>query len=213
MPTPPTLTRPVALSAATLLAVSLIGAFASRTSGGLVFDEAVIGDFSDNGLAPTAFVLRAGTTQVAGTFGASPIPDRHDLDYVSVTVPDGHVLARLVLLDAYVGGAFSFVALQAGPAVTVPPDNTSVETPLLGWAHFGSASIGSDLLPEMAASPGSVGFQSPLPAGTYSLWIMELDSSESYRYRFGFEVAAIPGPGGAAFAMAAATLRGRRRRR
>jgi hypothetical protein len=91
--------------------------------------------------------------------------------------------------------------------VTVPPDNTSVETPLLGWAHFGSASIGGDLFPEMAASPGSVRFQSPLPAGTYSLWIMELDSSESDRYRFGFEVLAIPGPGGAAFVAAAVALR------
>jgi hypothetical protein len=37
------LTRPVALSAATLIAVSAIGAFASRTTGGLVFDEAGIG--------------------------------------------------------------------------------------------------------------------------------------------------------------------------
>jgi hypothetical protein len=100
-----------------------------------------------------------------------------------------------VLIDAYVGGAFSFVGMQAGPALTVPPDNWSIETPLLGWAHFGSASIGRDLLPEMAVSPGSVGFTTPLPSGTYSLWIMELDNSESYRYRFGIEVVAVPGPG------------------
>lgn len=198
--------------ASALIAAVAIGTAASSSVGGLVHDESVVGDFSDDGFAPTAFLLRAGMTEIVGTFGASGVPDRHDLDYVSVTVPEGHVLTRLVLLDAYVGGAFSFVALEAGPAVTVPPDNTSVETSLLGWAHFGSASIGSDLLPEMSVSPGSVGFRSPLPAGTYSLWIMELDSSESYRYRFGVEVVAIPGPGGAAVAGASAVLFGRRRK-
>ena len=166
-----------------------------QAHGDVVLDEATLGDFSDNGLAPTHFSLGAGTTVIAATFGATPIAGRHDLDYVSITVPVGHVLSRFVLVDANVGGAFSFVGIQAGPAVTVEPDNWSIETPLLGWAHFGSSSAGRDLLPEMAISPGSVGFTAPLPAGTYSMWIMELDTSDAYRYRFGLEVVAIPGPG------------------
>ena len=201
----------------TLSAVVAVSFLCANAQAGIVADEAQLGDFSNDGLAPTHFSLGAGTNVVAGTFGASALPDVHDLDYVSFTVPAGHVMSRFVLIDAYVGGAFSFVGMQAGPALTVPPDNWSIETPLLGWAHFGSASIGRDLLPEMAVSPGSVGFTTPLPSGTYSLWIMELDTSESYRYRFGIEVVAIPGPGAlATTAVLARALRreeGRRRNR
>jgi hypothetical protein len=201
----------------TLSAVVAVSFLCANAQAGIVADEAQLGDFSNDGLAPTHFSLAAGTNVVAGTFGASALPDVHDLDYVSFTVPAGHVMSRFVLIDAYVGGAFSFVGMQAGPALTVPPDNWSIETPLLGWAHFGSASIGRDLLPEMAVSPGSVGFTTPLPSGTYSLWIMELDTSESYRYRFGIEVVAIPGPGAlATTAVLARALRreeGRRRNR
>lgn len=185
------------------LSLLSVAACASCATGGVVFDEAVLGDFSDAGTAPTVCTLGVGTSVLAGTFGVSTVPGRHDLDYVTIVIPEGHALSRLVLLDAYVGGAFSFVAMQAGPQVTVLPDNTSIETPLLGWAHFGSASIGTDLFPEMSVSPGSVGFSAPLPAGSYSLWIMELDSSEAYRYRFAAEVVAIPGPGGVAAAIAA----------
>ena len=176
------------------LAITVAG-LCVQAHGDVVLDEATLGDFSDNGLAPSHFSLGAGTTIIAGTFGATSVAGRHDLDYVSITVPVGHVLSRFVLVDANVGGAFSFVGIQAGPAVTVEPDNWSIETPLLGWAHFGSSSAGRDLLPEMAVSPGSVGFTAPLPAGTYSMWIMELDTSDAYRYRFGLEVVAIPGPG------------------
>ncbi len=201
----------------TLSAVVAASFLCANAQAGIVADEAQLGDFSNDGLAPTHFSLGAGTNVVAGTFGASALPDVHDLDYVSFTVPAGHVMSRFVLIDAYVGGAFSFVGMQAGPALTVPPDNWSIETPLLGWAHFGSASIGRDLLPEMAVSPGSVGFTTPLPSGTYSLWIMELDTSESYRYRFGIEVVAIPGPGAlattAVLARAFRREEGRRRNR
>lgn len=201
----------------TLSAVVAVSFLCANAQAGIVADEAQLGDFSNDGLAPTHFSLAAGANVVAGTFGASALPDVHDLDYVSFTVPAGHVMSRFVLIDAYVGGAFSFVGMQAGPALTVPPDNWSIETPLLGWAHFGSASIGRDLLPEMAVSPGSVGFTTPLPSGTYSLWIMELDTSESYRYRFGIEVVAIPGPGAlattAVLARAFRREEGRRRNR
>jgi hypothetical protein len=188
-------TNPLPYRRTTPLVACLAVGIASNLRADTVFDEAALGDFSNDGLAPTSFLLGAGTNELVGTFGISPVPDQHDLDYVSVTVPDGYLLSRLVLVDAFAGGAFSFVGLQAGPAVTVPPDNQSINTPLLGWAHFGSASIGQDLFPGMAASPGSVGFTAPLAAGTYSLWIMELNTSEAYSYRFGLEVVAIPGPG------------------
>ena len=177
---------------------------------GIVLDEATSGDFSDDRLAPTAVTLEAGMNVIAGLSGLSPVPDMHDLDYVRFTVPVGHVLTRFLVQDAFVGGAFSFVGMQAGPEVTIPWTWSNVNSPLLGWSHFGSSDIGSDLLPAMARSPGSVGFTPPLGAGTYTLWIMELDISQVSSYRFGLEVAPIPGP---AAAWLAAVLARRPRRR
>ena len=177
---------------------------------GIVLDEATSGDFSDDRLAPTAVTLEAGMNVIAGLSGLSPVPDMHDLDYVRFTVPVGHVLTRFLVQDAFVGGAFSFVGMQAGPEVTISWTWSNVNSPLLGWSHFGSSDIGSDLLPTMARSPGSVGFTPPLGAGTYTLWIMELDISQVSSYRFGLEVAPIPGP---AAAWLAAVLARRPRRR
>ena len=147
-----------------------------------------------------------------GLSGQSPTPDVHDLDYITFTVPDGFRLDNFMLQSASVGGAFSFVGLQAGPIITIPADWTSVESPLLGWAHFGSADVGLDLLPAMATSPGSVGFSGPLGAGTYALWIMELNTSEPYTYSFGLGVTAVPAPAALALAAACSLLPRRRAR-
>ena len=205
MNVPSSIALPLALGAALGAALPPVEARA-----GIVLDEATTGDFSDDRLAPTAVTLETGMNVIAGFSGQSPVPDMHDLDYVRFTVPVGHVLTRFLVQDAFVGGAFSFVGMQAGPEVTIPWTWSSVNSPLLGWSHFGSADIGSDLLPTMARSPGSVGFTAPLGAGTYTLWIMELDVSQVSSYRFGLEVAPIPGPAGA---WLAALLARRPRRR
>jgi hypothetical protein len=184
--------RPLATSLASALCVAAVGSVASPLAAGIVYDESVSGDFSDDRFQPTLLTLEAGVNTLTGTFGGPEVPDVLDLDYVTITVPVGYVLDSFVVLDANVGGAFSFVGIQAGPIVTIPWDWTSVESPLLGWAHFGTASIGSDLLPEMGAAPGAVGFTGPLPAGTYALWIMELDASQPYSYSFGIGLTAVP---------------------
>jgi hypothetical protein len=178
----------------------------------VVFDEAVQGDASDDRFAPTLVALTEGVNTLRGFSGQSPVIDVHDLDYVTFTVPPGFELNSFVLQSASVGGAFSFVGMQAGPIVTIPADWTSIETPLLGWSHFGSADVGSDLLPVMANSPGSVGFSGPLGAGTYALWIMELDTSEPHTYSFGLGVTAVPAPSVLAIAVACGLLRPRRAR-
>ena len=178
----------------------------------IAFDESTSGDASDDRFDPTLVGLVAGRNVIRGTFGLSPTPDTFDLDYITFTVPAGYQLSAFVLDDAFVGGAFSFLAVQAGPIVTIPADWSSIDTPLLGWAHFGSAQIGQDLLPEIGSAPGSVGFSGPLPAGTYALWLMELNYSEAYTYSFGLEVTAVPSPGPVMLAIAA-SLAGRRRRR
>jgi len=200
-----------AVSILCALALAAIPASIARANL-VVFDEARDGDASDDRFNPTTVTLGAGVNTIRGFSGQSPTPDVHDLDYITFTVADGFQLSSFVLQSASVGGAFSFVALQAGPTITIPADWTSIETPLLGWAHFGSASLGQDLLPEMATSPGSVGFSAPLQAGTYALWIMELDTSEPHTYSFGLGVTAVPAPSVLALAAACGLLPRRRAR-
>lgn len=197
-----------------LLAAAFLASVSAQTAPAdtVVFDEARDGDASDDRFAPATVGLVAGVNTIRGFSGQSPTPDVHDLDYVTFTVPPGFELNSFVLQSASVGGAFSFVGMQAGPIVTIPADWTSIETPLLGWSHFGSADVGSDLLPVMANSPGSVGFSGPLGAGTYALWIMELDTSEPHTYSFGLGVTAVPAPSVLAIAVACGLLRPRRAR-
>jgi hypothetical protein len=178
----------------------------------VVFDEARDGDASDDRFAPTTVALGEGVNTLRGFSGQSPTPDVHDLDYITFTIPVGFELGSFVLQAASVGGAFSFVGLQAGPIVTIPADWTSVESPLLGWAHFGTAEVGLDLLPTIANSPGSVGFSGPLQAGTYALWIMELDTGEPHTYSFGLGVTAVPAPAALAVALAFGLYQRRRAR-
>jgi hypothetical protein len=191
---------------------ALVAAITVNLHAGLVYDEAIDGDFSDDRFQPTTLTLGAGLNTLTGTFGGPVIPDVLDLDYVTITVPQGYTLDSFLVLNANVGGAFSFIGMEAGPIVTIPWDWTQIKSPLLGWAHFGSASIGVDLLPEMGNAPGAVGFSGPLTAGTYALWIMELESGSPYDYSFGIHLTAVPGAPGLAALALVPLLRGRRRR-
>jgi hypothetical protein len=207
------LSVPASSAVSILCALALVAIPASIARANLVvFDEARDGDASDDRFNPTTVTLGAGVNTIRGFSGQSPTPDVHDLDYITFTVAEGFRLDSFVLQSASVGGAFSFVGMQEGPIVTIPADWYSVESPLLGWAHFGSADVDSDLLPVMAISPGSVGFSGPLGAGTYALWIMELDTSEAHTYSFGLGVTAVPAPP-ALLAILIFGLRGRRRSR
>jgi hypothetical protein len=61
-----------------------------------------------------------------------------------------------------VGGALSFIGMEAGPQVTVSPDATTAAG-LLGWAHYGPADINTNILPAMGIpAEGSSGFTAPL---------------------------------------------------
>jgi hypothetical protein len=162
----------------------LVALLASANVHAGVIDESTTGDFSDHRFQPTSIVLNLGMTTIRGRSGISSIPDVPDLDYVTFTVPAGNQLERFMLSAASVGGAFSFVGLEAGPIISIPADWTNVNNPMLGWTHFGSADVGRDLLPLMAKAPGSVGFTPPLGPGLYALWIMELDTSEAHSYEF-----------------------------
>jgi len=146
--------------------------------------ESVNGDLSNNGLAPSALVLTNGSNPVGGAFGKSPTPELFDRDYIAVTVPTGFRLKRLKLVSLEAGGAASFIGMQAGPQVTMPP--TSFDpSPLLGWTHFVPSQAGTDLLTAMGITP-------PLPAGAYSVWLQETDETQIWPYAVDFELEPVP---------------------
>ncbi len=184
--------KPKARDAAALLTMALALA-APAAQAVVVWDEMVSGDLSNSGLAPTELVLGPGSNVVGGQTGRSVSVDR---DYFSITVPSGNFLNALTVLGGTVGqgpGRVSFIGLQAGPQVTVPP-TAATAARLLGYWLYGAPDVGKDLLPLMAvSSSGSSGFVVPLPAGVYSFWVQDTGVGDA-AYGFDLAVSAVPAP-------------------
>jgi len=166
----------------------LLAAVLLACSGGLAraatYDESVHGDLADSGLLPGTLLLAPGSNVLRGSFGNG------DLDYLAITVPAGHEL-RAIVLDPLTatGSQFSFIAIQAGPLMTVTP--TTAPAGLLGWTHFSAAQEGTDILDDLGRGAGATGFTGGLAAGAYTLWIQELESGDDLGFAFGLEVGAI----------------------
>lgn len=149
-----------------------------------VWNETGNGDFSNNGLFPTSITLNTGSNHVLGATGNNG--NGVDRDYFTFTVPSGMALTAIVLLNnTYVSGGASFIGLQAGPKLTVSPSGSGVEQ-MIGYAHYGSDLIGTDLLPLVANN-----FASGLPPGSYSVWIQETGGPVEY----GLDFVLSPSPG------------------
>ncbi len=137
-----------------------------------------------------------------------------DRDYFRFELPTGWQLDTLTVLPgtgALGAAPVSFIAVQAGPQVTVNPTGGSA-TGLLGWAHYGENDVGTDILGLMGIAPGAIGFSGPLPAGVYSFWIQDTGTGVA-EYRLAFGVSAVPEPAAWALWLAgAAAVLGWRRR-
>lgn len=146
----------------------------------VTWNEATAGDLSNNGLAPTVLPVALGSNQVLGSVGNSG--QGIDRDYFTFTVPPGATLKSLRLLsNTSISGGSSFLALQAGPQVTVTTSGGGVEN-LLGFTHYGNDQIGTDLLPLVVFS-----FNGSLPSGTYSVWVQETGGRVDYGLDLGIE--------------------------
>ena len=150
---------------------------ASTVHASTIWNEALNGDLSNSGLAPSAVATSVGSNVVIGSVGNSGAGI--DRDYFTFTVPAGAALAAIKLLgNTSVSGGASFIAIQAGPRVTVSPNGAGVEQ-LLGFTHYGGGDIDSDLLPAMA-----IGFTGALASGTYSIWVQETGGPATYGLDF-----------------------------
>ncbi len=149
------------------------------------YDESVSGDLSNSGLNPTVVRLSPGSNILKGTTGRVTGVDR---DYFRVTVPAGfEVFAVKELAGTSVGGAVSFIGVQAGPQVTLPTNTTSAAG-LLGWSHYGAVTTDTDILPSMGVpADGSTGFTGPLGPGQYTFWIQDFGAG-TFGYAFDFQM-------------------------
>ena len=110
-------------------------------------NEAVNGDLSGNRNAPTPFNVAVGSNDLFATSQGG------DLDIVTVNVPAGAVLNQLFLRSFTRAGfdGTAFVGLQSGSTFTVDP-NIAGASSLLGWAHFSSGNVNTNLLPTIAGA-------------------------------------------------------------
>jgi len=161
------------------------------SAGYVAWDESVSGDLSNSGTSPTALSFGVGSNIVRGFTGrAGGIVDR---DYFSVTVPAGW---QIDTLNVLLGTTFvspsdvGFIAVQAGPQVTVNPTGGSASG-LLGWVHYSVNDVGTDILGLLGIGPGASGFATPLPSGTYSFWMQDTAAGVA-AYNFDFRVSAVP---------------------
>jgi hypothetical protein len=165
-----------------LLCVMIMGALATSAAATTLWDEAMNGDLSGNGLTPTSVVLGPGTNSLLGSSVAG------DLDYLSVKVLPGEEFLALTLSSYSSQDAMAFIAIQSGPTFTAAPPLPPVSN-LLGYTHFGPgagffAGVGSDLFFPLATSAGAIGFSAPLPSGDYTFWIQQTGAQTSYRFEF-----------------------------
>jgi len=181
------------LSYAAGAAFTLGMVLAAPAGAAVVYDEGASGDLSDSGLTPTALDFNLGDNDVLGTSGAGDAgPDR---DYFTFTVDTGQALTAVFVLPGTTSlQNVSFIGLQAGSQLTVPPD-TQTAAGLLGWRHYSPADIGSDILDDIGNGAGAIGFTSPLGPGAYSIWIQEANvGTSSYAFRFRLAEAGTPVP-------------------
>ncbi len=163
--------------------------------------ESVSGDLSNIGTAPTPVTLGLVSNLIAGTTGRTAgVVDR---DYFSFTLPAGTQLQSLNVLtgSTFLGqSALSFIAVQAGPQLTVSPTGGS-SAGLLGWWHFGENDVGTDILGLIGSGFGAIGFTDPLPAGSYAFWVQDTGTGIA-QYRLDFGVTAVPEPAAALLLLA-----------
>ena len=163
----------------------LIGALAASASAAPIWTESTDGDLSNDRLAPTSLgVLGNGSNTVTGTTVAN------ERDYFTIVIPSGSVLSQIVLTQYDHPTELAFLAVQSGTTITVDPLAPSAAT-LLGWVHPSASLLGTDILDDMGAGFGAIGFLPPLGPGTYSFWLQQTGGTV---IGYGLDFVVVPEP-------------------
>jgi hypothetical protein len=154
----------------------------SARAAALFYDEAVSGDLSNLGSAPTALVFDLGQNIVTGTMGGPPSSDP---DIITFTIQPGQALTS-IYLEPLVPAERSFYAIAAGSTINMTDGTTHLGN-FLSYHYgelIGALSLGGEF--------GGTGFTVPLGPGTYTAWIQEV--STRVDYSLAYTVTAIPEP-------------------
>lgn len=183
-------------------------AFVSAANAGVLWNETVQGDLSNDWLSPTVAQLVAseeGENILSGLTGDDGTGV--DRDYITVTIPAGAELTGIILQDYFSPDFNMFMGVVAGTTVVNPEEAT--DQSVLGYALFGPTDVGIDLMDELgiARYPGG-GFVAPVGPGTYTFWIQQTGEPTIYQMNF----IVVPAPGALAFASVLLLPVARRRR-
>ena len=160
------------------------------------YAESVDGDLSNNPDRPTKFEIGTGTTSLSGTVIGRDDNGEKDPDYFTITIPEGGVLSELVVTSyeaAFDSGAF--IAMVDGETFSVEDlGNDTDAAALLGYALFGDEEVDENLLPLMVigsrgGGEAPQGFDVPLPAGDYSIWVQQTGPETQYTLQFRLDLA------------------------
>lgn len=151
------------------------------------YNETTNGDISGDPASPLALDLAEGVNSLQATSAAG------DIEYVTVTVPEGSQLDSVELASYTSEDEIAFAAVQEGSVFTEPPTGTNVEN-LLGYSHFGADDLGDDILDNLASGEGAIGFTSPLPSGEYTFWLQQTGEPSTYTLDFNVSAASSPTP-------------------
>jgi hypothetical protein len=182
-----------------ILASFFLAALISPMLASANYIESVNGDLSGDFQNPTSIALIPdGATTVSGTIQGAGMGVSVDLDYFTVMVPVGQVLAALNVLPGTVGAGAtgSFIAIYSGSTAVDPIGAASTDT--LGYYLYRAADIGTNILDDMGAfnfngTNPSIGFMSPLPSADYTFWIQE-GFNGTFPYNFELVLRPVPEP-------------------
>ena len=182
---------------AILFAAATISTFSSAT---VIHNEALLGDLSNDPLAPTSLTFGVGSNEILGTV----VNTNDTRDYFTFTIGDGLVLDSIDLVsyfdvDGDVDGIpadVGFAAINAGTTTTQP----AMGADFLGGAHVGPDQLpgaGGSLAADLARAE-SIGttFDFPLTAGDYS-FVIQQTGPENTGYTLDFVVSPVPLPAAA----------------
>ena len=178
---------------AILFAAATISTFSSAT---VIHNEALLGDLSNDPLAPTSLTFGVGSNEISGRV-VNPSDTR---DYFTFTIGDGLVLDSIDLVSYFdVDGNPAddgFAAINAGTTTTQP----AMGADFLGGAHVGADQLpGADrsLAADLAGAENiGTTFDFPLTAGDYS-FVIQQTGAENTGYTLDFVVSPVPLPAAA----------------
>jgi len=180
-------------------------AIVSAAGAGVVYDETIDGDLSDDRFNPTDIATALGSNRARMSVVDSNSPGG-DRDYFTVSIGAGEFIDRIILDESSVGSSgidnTAFIGLAFDDIFDFDPVNLTGPG-LVGFVLTDDTLVGTDILGALSGGLGSLG------AGDYTFWVQQTGVDET---TVGLDIRVAPAPGAMAL-LAMGALGGVRRRR